>query len=103
MSQIEDEEEKKYRVFDQKVKGQGQSEIFCPHLAVKGYFKKVLLDLVSLFLEFYMASTIKVILQLGSKQYPISEIQVVRPGVEPQTPCSTSQKLNHYCCAFDRF
>ena len=28
-------------------------------------------------------------------RYPISEIQVARSGIEPRTPCSTSQELNH--------
>ena len=33
--------------------------------------------------------------QLGSRRWPISEIQVARPGIEPWTSCSASQELNH--------
>ena len=31
--------------------------------------------------------------QFGSRRYPIYEIKVVRPGLELQTPCLTSQEL----------
>ena len=40
-------------------------------------------------------NNLSVILLLGSRRCPISEIQVVRPGIEPRTPCSASQELNH--------
>ena len=46
---------------------------------------------------FYVALK-TVILQLGSRRYPISETVVVRPRFEPRTTCFsiTSQELNHY-------
>ena len=40
-------------------------------------------------------SGISAISQLGSRRLPISEIQVVRPGIKPPTSCSASQELNH--------
>ena len=33
--------------------------------------------------------------QLRYRRYPISEIQVARPGIETQTPWPISKKLNH--------
>ena len=40
-------------------------------------------------------SGISAISRLGSRRYPISEIQMARPGIEPRTSCSESQELNH--------
>ena len=39
---------------------------------------------------------IYVISRLGSRRYPISEIVVVTPGLEPRSPCIASQEFNNY-------
>ena len=45
---------------------------------------------------FWKFNNLSVILQLGSRRYPISEIQVARLGFEPKIPCFESQELlNH--------
>ena len=49
-------------------------------------------------------SNISVISRLTSWRYPISEIEVTRPGFEPWIPCSASQELDHSTtAAFKRF
>ena len=40
-------------------------------------------------------NNLSVISQLGSRKYPISSIQVVRPGLEPRAPNFIIQELNH--------
>ena len=40
-------------------------------------------------------SGISAILRLGRRRKSISEIQVARLGIEPQTTCPASQELNH--------
>ena len=40
-------------------------------------------------------NNLSVILQLGSKSYPIFEIKVARSGFELQTPCFPNQELDH--------
>ena len=47
-------------------------------------------------------TNISVISQLGSRKYPISEIILLRPVLEPPTPCSASQELNHHRSLKDR-
>ena len=37
--------------------------------------------------------------RLGSRRWPISEIQVARRGIEPRTFCSASQELDHSATA----
>ena len=44
-------------------------------------------------------SYLSAISRLGSKRWPISEIVMVRPGIEPRTSCSASQQLKHYTTA----
>ena len=46
------------------------------------------------FEDLHHLNSISVISQLGSRKYPISEIEVARPGVEPATPVSANQELN---------
>ena len=48
-----------------------------------------------IFLSHYNLSVIY-ISQLGSRRYPISEIQVARLGFEPQTSCSISKELTSH-------
>ena len=47
-------------------------------------------QIVGLFFE-----DLSVILWLGSRGYPISEIEVARLGFEPWTPCSLCQELDY--------
>ena len=48
------------------------------------------------FEDLHHFNNISVTSRLGGRRYPISEIEVVRLWFEPQIPCSTGQKLNHY-------
>ena len=41
--------------------------------------------------------------RLGSRRWPIYEIQRARPGIELRTPCSASQELNHSTTAAQCF
>ena len=44
-------------------------------------------------------SGISAISRLGSRRWPISEIVVARPAIEPRTSWSAGQELNHYTTA----
>ena len=51
---------------------------------------------LSLFTETYLTTLhhyLSVILQLGSRRYTISQIEVVKPGFEPRTPFFASKRL----------
>ena len=62
---------------------------------ISGWFVGCIEDLR----RFSGISVISRLSHIGSRRFPISEIQVARPGIKPRTSCSASQELNHYTTA----
>ena len=51
--------------------------------------------LVWLFLKFTSLNSLSNISRQKSRKFPISKVQVARPGIELRTPCSASHELKH--------
>ena len=72
---------------------------------IQSHFSNILTELWSSILKTFdplpggSFNNNSVILQLGSRRYPISEMDLAKQGLEPWTPFSASQQLNYYTIA----